>query len=119
MIQWRRKKWEIEANLYPENEIKILGIAFRTLQGEIEIEGYEDNKAEIEIKLFGLKIPDNSTVSLVIDNKRILDFQINHGRYKKEHIEVGGHSSDFTIGSKVEIQYMGKTLLSGTFREDK
>ena len=118
MAQWRRNKWKIEADLFPEQEGNLLGIAIRSKHGEIEIKGYDDGKAEMEIEFFGLKIPDNSIVSLYIDKKQIMEFQVKHGRYKKEHIKLQQLATEINIGSKVEIIYLGQTLLHGTFRED-
>lgn len=117
---WRRKIEEYEADLYRDQTIKFLGFSFhnRAKGGEIEVKKYDNGEARVEIKFFGVEIPDGSAVAAVADGRTICEVEARQGT-GRAHMDVQAEAvSTIRSGSTAEIRYMGQVLMAGTFRPD-
>jgi len=117
---WRRKIEEYEADLYRNQTVKFLGFSFqsRARSGEIEVKKYDNGENRLEIKLFGVEVPDGSAVSVVVDGKPVCDVEVRQGSGRVQLHVQGEAVAAVRNGSAAEIRYMGQVLLQGTFRPD-
>jgi hypothetical protein len=111
MATWRREIEEYEADLYRVQEptllSKLLSLFSRAKSGEMEIE------------LYGLKIPPGSAVSVVVDGSAICEVR-TQGGYARLFLSTtrGETVPELQSGSVAEIHHMGAVLLQGTFKPD-
>lgn len=125
MAKWRRKISEFEADLYKVKEEepstllgKLAGI-FKTHNGEIEIENYEDGSKEMEIEFFGVDAPDGASLSVVVDGTAVCQINAHRGRAKLLLDTSQGDSiPEVQSGSMAEIHHAGQVVLEGTFKRD-
>ncbi|MFZ5856195.1 MAG: hypothetical protein ACOYZ6_05130 [Chloroflexota bacterium] len=117
---WRHKIEEYEADLYRDKTIKFLGFSFqnRVKSGEIEVKKYDNGEARVEIKFFGVEVPDGSAVSAVADGRIICEVEVRQGMGRLQMGVQAEVVSTIRNGSTAEIRYMGKVLMAGTFRPD-
>lgn len=123
MTTSRREMEEYEADLYQVQEPtllnQLLGWFLRAKSGEMEMKRYDDGTKEMKIKLHGVKIPDGSAASVVVDGSAICEVRMNRG-YARLLVSTaqGELVPDVRSGSVAEIRYMGNVLLKGIFRPD-
>ncbi|MBN1148384.1 MAG: hypothetical protein JXA78_14085 [Anaerolineales bacterium] len=114
-MAWRRTLMEYEAHLYKVP----LPRFFRVEKGEVEFKKYDDGESRLEIKFYGVKLPDGAAVSVTFDGNFVCQVQVQRGRGR---LEASASSDqpvpDVTDGSVAEIQYNGQPLLRGVFRPD-
>ena len=111
----RRTLEEYEADLYTVP----LPRFFRVEKGEIEIKKYDDGETRLEIKFFGIKVPDGEAVPVTFDGQFVCQVQVQRGRGSLELSAAPGQPvPDVTDGSVAEIQYNGQALLRGVFKPD-
>jgi len=117
---WRRKIEEYEADLYRGQTVKFLGFSFqsRAKSGEIEVKKYDNGEARVEIKFFGVEIPDGSSISALADGKLICEVEVRQGMGRLQMDIQGEAVSTIRNRSTAEIRYMGQVLMAGTFRPD-
>jgi hypothetical protein len=114
-MAWRRTLEEYEADLYKVP----LPRFFRVEKGEVEIKKYDDGETRLEIKFYGVKVPDGAAVSVTFDGNFVCEVQVQRGRGRLELSAAPGQPvPGVTNGSVAEIQYNGEALLRGVFRPD-
>jgi len=117
---WRRQTEEYEADLYRDQTVKFLGFSFhnRARGGEIEVKKYDNGENRVEIKFFGVEVPDGSMVSATADGKIICEVEVRQGVGRLQ-VDIQGEAvSAVRNGSKADIRYMGRILMEGTFKPD-
>ena len=117
---WRRKIEEYEADLYRDQTIKFLGFSFqsRAKSGDIEVKKYDNGEARLEIKFFGVEVPDGAAVAAVADGRTICEVEVRRGSGRAQMDVQAEAVSTIRNGSTAEIRYMGQVLMAGTFRPD-
>lgn len=119
MTTWQRKIEEYEANLYPVQKTWWARLFLRSKGGEIEVKRYDDGERRMEIDLQGVKCPDGTRVSLVIDGRPEREVEVRRGFARERLSSNNGEAiPEVSAGSTVEVRYAGEVLLEGTFRPD-
>ena len=123
MTKLRREIDEYEADLYKVQEPswlnRLLGLFMQSKHGELEMKVYDDGEREMKFKLYGLNVPDGSTVSAVVDGNAAFEVRVDRGQVRMFFSSARGDSIPIVRnGSVVQIRYGGETLLEGTFRPD-
>lgn len=114
-MTWRRVLQEFEADLYKVPPPRF----FRIEKGELERKSYSDGEERLEIGFFGVKAPDGSSVSVVIDGKAVCEIPISNGRGKLVLSSREGHQvPSVNAGYVAEIHYGGRPVLRGVFKHD-
>jgi hypothetical protein len=115
-MAWKRKLCEYEADLYRVPKPRF----FRFPKGEIEYKAFDDGERQLEIKFYGIKAPDGTTVELLVDGTPGLTVSLKNGRVNTKLSSSAGHSiPEMLDGNVAEISHEGTVLLRGTFKPDK
>ncbi|MBN2147008.1 MAG: hypothetical protein JW726_06450, partial [Anaerolineales bacterium] len=77
-MTWRRVESEFEADLYKVPPPRFF--LFRGSVGEAEVKRYSSGEARLEVKFYGLKVPDGTTVSVLIDGALVTEMPIRRQR---------------------------------------
>jgi hypothetical protein len=115
MAAWRRVVEEYEAELFKVPMPRI----FRNEMGELERKTYADGEELLEIVFRGAKVPDGSTVAVVIEGKHVCAIEVRRGRVRLDLSSLrGSEIPRVSHGDVAEIQFGGQALLRGTFKPD-
>jgi hypothetical protein len=115
---------EFEANLWGEAEpgffSKLFGWKPKRTFGEIEVKSYRDGTKKMEVEFKRLKLPENSTLTIVINGEVLCDVLLAQTDFFKKVFESdqGSRVPDVDKGAKVEVLYQGGVLLEGVFLRD-
>lgn len=119
----RREIEEFEADLYKVQEPswlnRLLGLFTQSKHGELEMKAFDNGEKEMKIKLYGLGVPDGSTVSAVVDGNTAFEIRLDRGQARLFFSSARGDIIPAVrSGSLAQIRHGGETLLEGTFRPD-
>ncbi len=115
MTTWRQTGTEYEATLYKVP----LPRFFRFEMGEVEYKRHSNGEQRLQVKFYGVKVPDGASVALSIDGVAICEVVVHRGRGEAEFSRpVGEPATALGNDGVAEIQYNGQALLRGTFRPD-
>ena len=91
----------------------------RTKNGEMEIKTYDDDEKVMEIELHGVRIPNGTAVSAVVDDTAVCEVKVNQGHVRLLLSTARGETiPEVSNGSVAEIHYLGEAFLRGTFEPD-
>jgi hypothetical protein len=112
---WFRKVIELEATLY----VVPRGWLFNFPKGEVEYEVFEDGEKKLEVKLFGVKVPQGALVALATNSGTVCEIALQGGRgYARLTSQEGDPIPNLEAGNELEIYYQGRVILSGKLRQD-
>jgi hypothetical protein len=110
----RTVNYELEAKLTGQS-----GGLFSKPSGKIERKSYADGSERLKISVRSIKVPDQSTAIVTVDDQEIAQLSLIKGSGRLDTESKDSTSiPTFRVGQAVEVRVLGKSVLDGILYED-